>query len=527
MRANDVMRAIELAQQALDAGHANPVLFSLRAHWRKHNGQAMDAIADLESALEMEPRSTKLFTEIADCLNSLGHHRKALMAASDAIDCDPAYPKAWYEKGLAHQMLNELEQSRDAYEHAIGINPRMAGALARLAALAAQQGEHDAARDYAGRALAIRPADDVAQLTLVSLDLAQNQLEPAEARIRSMLDFSGTAALTRAIALSRLGDLRDRQGRRQEAFEAYGESGDRWKTVYGPRYQRPGHESITQMLDRSSATLEALPAVPQREAPRRAEADDSAGLAFIFGFPRTGTTLLGQILASRPDVALFEERPLLKNAIDDFVDARGGLEKLAETPDSALASYREDFWQRVQRQGIETRGKLVVEQTAFNTVYLPVIRRLFPDAPVVFALRDPRDVVFSCFRRLFAPNLFTLELHSLDSTARFYTAVMRFAQSYRDKLDFHPLEVRNEDLVADFDTVTQRLCAHLGLGWDESIRDYQRVTRHKLIATLSAPQVRRGISSDGVAYWENYREQMAPVLSTLAPWVEKFGYSPR
>jgi tetratricopeptide (TPR) repeat protein len=527
MRANDLPLAVGLAQQALDAGHANPVLFSLRAHWRKHNGQAMDAIADLQNALAMEPRSTKLFTEIADCLNGLGHHKKALEAANDAVDCDPAYPKAWYEKGLAHQMLNELEQSRDAYEHAIGVNPRMVNALARLAALAAQQGKHDVARDYAGRALAIRPADDVAQLALVSLDLAEDRPEAAEARIRTMLDFPGTAALTRAIALSRLGDLRDRQGRRQEAFEAYGESGDGWKTVYGPRFQRPGHESIPQMLDRSSATLEALPAVPQRAASRRAEADDSAGLAFIFGFPRTGTTLLGQILASRPNVALLDERPLLLTAIKDFVNARGGLERLAETPDSELDPYREDFWQRARKQGIETSGKMVVEQTAFNTVYLPVIRRLFPDAALIFALRDPRDVVFSCFRRLFAPNLFMLEFHSLDSAAQLYDATMRFESLCRDRLDLKPLEIRNEDLIADFDTVTRRLCAHLGIDWDESIRDYQKAIKQRLIATPSATQVRRGLSSDGVAYWENYREQMAPVLSTLAPWVEKFGYSPR
>jgi tetratricopeptide (TPR) repeat protein len=527
LRGNDLMQAIELAKQALDAGYSSPVLFGLRAHWRKHNGQAFEAIGDLERALEMEPNSAKILTEIGDCLNGLGHHRKALVAVDEALSFDADFSQAWFQKGLAHQLLNELEQARAAYERAVRLNPRLSDALGRLAAMAVQQGEHDAARGYAARALAVRPTNDVAQLALIDIDLAEDCFDAAGAGIQSLLAHPQTPALTRAIALSHLGDLRDRQERYGEAFAAYSHAGEVWRGVYAPRYQRPGHESVPQMLERLTADLGALPAVPtQPPGPRVAE-DDSAGLAFVLGFPRSGTTLLGQILASRTDVALFEEKPLLTRAITDFIHARGGLAKLAVLPDAELTPYREDFWQRARQSGIETRGKLVVEQTAFNTVYLPVIRRLFPDAPVVFAQRDPRDVAFSCFRRLFGPNLFTLEFHSLDGAAQLYGATMQFAHLCHDSFDVRPLEIRNEDLIADFDGVTRRLFAHLGMAWDETVRDFQKSTRQRLVATRSATQVRRGISSDGVGHWQNYREQMAPVLPVLEPWVERFGYSPR
>jgi len=258
----------------------------------------------------------------------------------------------------------------------------------------------------------------------------------------------------------------------------------------------------------------------------RAEADDSAGLAFILGFPRSGTTLLGRIVASRPDVAVLEERPLLAKAVADLYDKPDGAARLAALTAAEADVYRQDFWQRARATGIETRGRRVFEQTALNTVYLPLILKLFPRSPVVFAIRDPRDVVFGCFRRRFAPNRFTREFHSLESTARLYCDTMRLAELCRERFGFRPLDIRNEDLIADFDTETRRLCAFTGLVWDESLRDYHRAAEGHTLTTASAAQVRRGLSRDGIGQWRRYAEQMAPVLPLLQPWVERFGYPP-
>ncbi|HEY1631358.1 MAG TPA: sulfotransferase [Rhizomicrobium sp.] len=249
-----------------------------------------------------------------------------------------------------------------------------------------------------------------------------------------------------------------------------------------------------------------------------------ARLAFILGFPRSGTTLLGQVLASRGDVTLLEEKPLLNKSIADFVAEKDGPARLAALPDGVLEPYRADFLARAQAQGIETEGRLIVDQTAFNTVYLSIIWRLFPGAPIVFALRDPRDVVFSCFRRLFGPNQFTVEFHSLESTAALYDATMRYAEECRERIGFAPLDLRNEDLIADFDRETRRLCAHLGLDWSEALRDYHHASETRTLSTRSATQVRQGVSNEGVGQWRRYRAQLEPVMPLLQPWVERFGY---
>lgn len=259
-------------------------------------------------------------------------------------------------------------------------------------------------------------------------------------------------------------------------------------------------------------------------APGRAPADNAAGLAFVLGFPRTGTTLLGQILAALPDVALLEESEILTATAGAFVRDSDGIERLAALTAPEIGVYRQAFWQHAQHLGVDLKDRVVVEQTALNTVYLPVITRLFPDAAVVFVIRDPRDVVFSCFRRKFEPTPFTLEFHSLESTAKVYDRTMRLAEIARGKMVSGPINIRYEDLLADFDGETRRLCAALGVRWSETMREFHVLSASRNLTTASAPQIRRGLTRDSVGAWRSYREHMAPVLPLLAPWVERFGY---
>lgn len=254
-------------------------------------------------------------------------------------------------------------------------------------------------------------------------------------------------------------------------------------------------------------------------------AEGAAGLTFILGFPRSGTTLLGQILAGNPAVAVLVEKPLLAKAITDFMDIPEGLTRLAAQSSEDLEVYRADFWRLARGHGIALEGKRVVEQTALNTVHLPLIERLFPDAAIVFAIRDPRDVVLSCFRRQFAPTRFTLEFRDLESTARFYDATMRLAEACRNRLGLRILDVRNEDVIAEFEPQVRRLCDFCGVSWSEAMRDFQDAAADRQIGTRSAAQIRRGLTSEGVGIWRRYRAQIEPVLPLLAPWVVKFGYS--
>jgi hypothetical protein len=167
-----------------------------------------------------------------------------------------------------------------------------------------------------------------------------------------------------------------------------------------------------------------------------------------------------------------------------------------------------------------------VDKLPLNTIKLPLIARLFPEAKVIFALRDPRDVVFSCFRRQLPVNASTIELATLEGCARFYDSVMALGEICRERLPLSFLMLRHEDLVRDFDGEMRRLCAFAGIEWTDGFRDFAAISRRRNIRSISAQQVREGLNGRGEGLWRRYAPQLQPVLPVLARWVSAFGYNP-
>jgi hypothetical protein len=204
-----------------------------------------------------------------------------------------------------------------------------------------------------------------------------------------------------------------------------------------------------------------------------------------------------------------------------------GLERLAKADEGQLADYRADYWRRVAETGANVAGKVALDKLPLNTMKLPLIARLFPEAKILFALRDPRDVVLSCFRQRFRMNASMYEFLTLDGAARFYDGVMRLAGLYRAKLDLDVHEHRYEDLIEDFDGQTRAICGFLGLPWRAEMREFAATLEDRSTATPSSIQVARGLYREGVGQWRRFREDLEPVLPILAPWAERFGYPPK
>ena len=158
------------------------------------------------------------------------------------------------------------------------------------------------------------------------------------------------------------------------------------------------------------------------------------------------------------------------------------------------------------------------------SVNLPLVAKLFPGARILFARRDPRDVVLSCFRRRFGMNPSMYQLLTLEGSAAYYGAVMRLSELYAGLLPLPRRLVRYESLVEDFDATARAACEFLGLEWSEELRDFAAKARTRGITTPSAAQVARGLNRDGQGTWRRYLPQMAPVLPMLRPWIEAFGY---
>ncbi|MDQ2860983.1 MAG: sulfotransferase, partial [Pseudomonadota bacterium] len=245
----------------------------------------------------------------------------------------------------------------------------------------------------------------------------------------------------------------------------------------------------------------------------------------LVGFPRSGTTLLENALAGHPDIVALEEADALARAGGELLADFTRLERLSRLTGAEAEAAREIYWARVRELAPRAGGaKVFIDKMPVQTVALPLITKLFPGAKILFARRDPRDVVLSCFRRLFGINTVMAQFLTLDGAARYYDQVMRLAVLYEKLLPVDLHVVRHEDLVADFDHELSTILDFFDLPWDPSVRDFTR--RAIGSRTPSATQIARGLNAEGVGAWRRFAKEMAPVLPLLDPWAARFGYPP-
>jgi hypothetical protein len=240
---------------------------------------------------------------------------------------------------------------------------------------------------------------------------------------------------------------------------------------------------------------------------------------------RSGTTLLEQVLASNPHVVALEERGTLNPLGEQYMRSNHELDALATLEGEALDSARAGYWDRVRKFAPDLTGKILIDKQPLNTIRLPLIAKMFPKAKVLFAIRDPRDVVFSCYRRPFQVNTTMFEFLGLNDAATFYASIMALGKLYREKLTLNLMDHYYEDMVTDFEPRVRAVCDFIGLEWSDSMRDFNKHAPQININSPSAKQVRRPLYGEGIGQWRKYSEQLQPMLPILRPWVEEFGYS--
>lgn len=406
-------------------------------------------------------------------------------------------------------------------------NPRTHAAIAVWHESAGRLADARAAADSA---LALDAHHEEANLLLAQLDRRAGDLEAARARL-DRFDGDGEAG---AIAFE-LGRVLDRLGDGAVAIEAFerGNAALDRDHNYG-RYDGKAYAEMVAEIGRGICADQAAP---------WAETSFDDGLEnpiFFIGFPRSGTTLMEQMLDAHQGLISVEEQPMLeaarhcleRNAAADYPalltgDLSAGLLGQARRAywDEAIAALGEDaVLVKDPALAKDPAPRQLVDKLPLNIVHLALIRRLFPTAKVLVALRDPRDVVLSCFMQSFAPNDAMAHFGDLGSSADLYVGVMSNWLRQRDYFGANMFAYKYEDLVADPGTLMRDVLAFLGLPWQESVLDYHARQRNRLVATPSYQDVREKIYGRAVARWRIYGDQMAPVQDRLEPFVKAFGY---
>ncbi len=519
LAAGRLPEAMSKAEDALARGLADPLLHRLRGVRAQQEGRLDVAIADFEAALSQGAEDAQILNALGLCLARAGRVAEGLARLDRAIALNPRPAAFHFNRGWTLEALGDLSAARGAYEAALGLDPRHAQAQANLAMLAARAGDWKETQSLAARALALDPASPAAATALARAEAAMGDAPAARSRLEALIAGRRADRHERAVAQAALGDVLDQLGDCVAAFQAYEQGAALLRDLYAGRFART--ESTTALARRLRETLPTAPAL-WRRGTTAPDTDGPTSHIFLLGFPRSGTTMLGQALACHPDVVTLDERSTLRDSAQTFLFQPDGLGRLAEASPEDLADGRAAYWRRVREGGAEPKGRVFVDKLPMNTLGLPLILKLFPDAKILFLRRDPRDVVLSCLRRQFAVDATTIELLGLASAAALYDQMMRLMETYRATLDLDLREQSYEALVEAFEPQMREICGFVGITYDATMADF--AGRADRVATPSAVQIAQGLNAEGIGVWRRYRAPLNTIMNVLDPWVAHFGY---
>lgn len=512
---------------------------------RRAAGDFDGAIDALQQAAAIAPDAAPVRLNLANALFAAGRSQEAEQAYRSMAE---DFPDDWRPLRELHALFRAQgreEEALEAIEEAARRNPDDMDLLVATASQRLLLLDNEGAEAAYREAVRREPPSAVANLGLAVVFELTNRTEDL-ARLVGEAEARGVE--DEIVSFIRAFDHR-RAKRFEEGLTTLSKVSDRLETAR--RAQLLGQLSEgARHFDEAWAAFEQMNEINLRDASRpedratayrnligsRFEAmnktwtgewvdyqvSDPPAPAFLVGFPRSGTTLLDTFLMGHQGVAVLEEEPTLRG-VDPVLPAFETLPKAGR--DEAKAS-REAYFETVRRLADPSSGKLIVDKNPLLMNALPIIKRLFPDARIILALRHPCDVLTSCFATNFKLNDAMSNFLKLKTAAELYDLSFRFLERSQELLPLPMHIVRYEDLIEDQERELRGVVDFLGLKWENRLLDHQETARNRgRIKTASYAQVGQPIYRNSTGRWQNYREHLEPVLPILRPWIEKFGYT--
>lgn len=522
LRAGRPAEAESLCRRVLKARPQHVDAQRVLAEALQMQGRTEGAILALRAALRARPDHGPVRQMLARRLMEDGRPEEAGELWREAARLAPQHAEAHMIHAEYLLASGNAADARAAYERVLELAPSHAPARLRIAQLHARLGEHDAARQ---RFEALLACEDTGVAGEAAAALAELDRRAGDARagVERLRPWAGRADLPPAA----VGAIHTQLGL---ALDALGETGEAFTSF--ERAQRalaPDAGATAQACAQVDRVLDDLRAwtTPERVAAWASppDAPRPSPPVFLVGFPRAGTTLLEQMLGAHPALSPSDERPAIQPVRGGMVERFGVRPEfpamLDDLKPNHLRQARKDYLQRMARGRRGETGR-VLDKQPLNTPDLVVVRRLFPESPVLFVVRDPRDTVLSCFMQHFSRGL--PHLFDLHKTAELYARLMALAMTYRDTLGLAWHEVRYESLVTAPEPVLRAALEHLGEAWDDAVLRSHEAAHRRYVSTPTYADVQQPVYTRAIGRWRRYERELAPVMDTLAPWVQAFGY---
>jgi tetratricopeptide (TPR) repeat protein len=490
-------------------------------------GNDAKAAECFQKVVSVDPRNATAHNNLGIAFCKMGRYQEGESQFRRAVGIAEAYADAQFNLGSLLQLQGEFSDAEMVLRRALALQPGSVKIQGVLGINLLTTGRVHEARGLIERVLQADPANANARLAMGQLAQREGRFADAETMFRRTLEVnanahgawvgiararrmtsadgawlkgaeacaaSGLNSLSEADVRYAIGKYYDDTGNFTEAFSSYQRANELSRTGAVP-YDRHGHARLVDDLIRvySRAVLsEARPG-----------ASDSRLPVLVTGMPRSGTSLVEQIIASHPAAKgagelLFWDR--------SFLEAEGALRQ--SPPGEALTkTLAQAYVCELEAHGADARR--VVDKQPFNAGRLGIVHSVFPRARMVYVRRDPIDTCLSCFFQPFPPALnFTKDLSAL---ADYYREHHRLIEHWRGALPPGTmLDVPYEELIADQEGWTRRIVDFIGLEWDERCLGFHATAR--AVFTASSWQVRQKLYQSSVGRWRNYEKFIGPLL---------------
>ena len=469
-----------------------------------HQGRDEEATAAFRAVLAAAPENADAHLGLGTALDRTRRHEEAAEHYRTVLASQPGHVDAI--GGLATSLKNTSRhaEATELAQQLQTMRPDFPPALGLMGLILAETGQIDQALPLVERAAALAPDRPHFAYYLAELRRAKPG-DPVIAALEAMLDrLASYPVHDQCLVLFALAKCCEDIGEKERGF-VYLLQGNALKRA--------------QIEYKEKATLLAMERIarvftPELLAARQGQGDSSSVPVFIVGMPRSGTTLLEQILASHPAVYGAGERTDLGRLVSRLDHQRIGTTVFPESvwtlPPDVLRSLGAEYVDLLRRAAPEAAR--IVDKLPANFAFAGLIRLVLPNAKIIHAMRNPVDTCLSCFSKLFSGDQpFAYELGELG---RYYGAYRRLMAHWRRVLpEDCLLEVSYESVVDDFETEARRVIAHCGLPWDPACLEFHKGSRP--VHTASLVQVRQPIYRSAVGRWRPSEQALAPLLEGL------------
>lgn len=469
-------------------------------------GQFEEAVASYMRALEIKPDFSEVYNNLGGALKELGQFDDAMICYRSALLIKPDFAQAHSNLGVVLRALGQHEAEVESYRRALEIDPACSEALLGMGQLYLARGEMAEAENFFRRALKIKPDDLEIRLLLAQLrkvktgDANLTKLVAAEeAVLRSGLPMPYKNAIYLHFALGKSFDDLSEYDR---AFPHF---------IEGCKLKRATFEYDAEQTTQHFNDIMRV-FNPATMARLKGGGDLSSVPIFVLGMPRSGTTLVEQIIASHPEVYGAGELPdLMAIAQRDVAGTDAGFPSNVAALDQAdLTKWAAQYVAGLQGRAPDARH--ITDKMPANFLAIGLMHLMLPNAKIIHVNRNPVDTCLSCFMQLFSNN--QEHTYDLSELGRYYSDYARLMQHWRNVLPVGSfLDVQYESIVAEQETQSRRIINFCGLDWNDACLDFYKNKRP--IGTASKTQVRQPVYKSSVERWRPYEKFLGPLLDEL------------